>query len=146
MPPVTGLTIVYDAACGLCTRAKDWITRQAPLVGLQFVPAGSPAARRRFPQLPAGELAVVANTGEVWLGNHAWIVCLWALRDYRDLAFRLTGPALLLLAREAFTVVSNNRAALSALLRLRDERGIEQQLRKVVVLPCPIEPNQKLPA
>jgi len=141
MPPVTSITIVYDAACGLCTRAKDWIAQQAPLVVLQFVPSGSSEASRRFPQLPAGELAVVANTGEVWLGNHAWIVCLWALRGYRDLALRLTSPLLVLMAREAFAVVSRNRYALSGMLRLRNEREIEQQLRKVVVPRCQIEPK-----
>jgi predicted DCC family thiol-disulfide oxidoreductase YuxK len=141
MPPVTSITIVYDAACGLCMRAKDWITQQAPLVGLQFVPSDSSEARRKFPQLPAGELAVVANTGEVWLGNHAWIVCLWALQGYRDLALRLTSPLLVLMAREAFTVVSRNRYALSGMLKLRNEREIEQQLRKVVVPRCQIEPK-----
>jgi predicted DCC family thiol-disulfide oxidoreductase YuxK len=141
MPPVTSITIVYDAACGLCKRAKDWITQQAPLVGLQFVPSGSSEAWRRFPQLPAGELAVVANTGEVWLGNHAWIVCLWALQGYRDLALRLTSPLLVLMAREAFVVVSRNRHALSGMLRLRNEREIEQQLRKVAVPRCQIEPK-----
>ena len=141
MPPVTSITIVYDAACGLCTRAKDWIAQQVPLVGLQFVPSGSSEAWRRFPQLPAGELAAVANTGEVWLGNHAWIVCLWALRDYRDLALRLTSPLLVLMAREAFAVVSRNRYGLSGMLRLRNEREIEQQLRTVVVPRCQIEPK-----
>jgi len=97
----------------------------------------------RFPQLPAGELAVVANTGEVWLGNHAWIVCLWALQGYRDLAVRLTGPLLLLMARQAFAVVSRNRSALSSMLSLRSDREIEQQLRKVVVPKCRIEPKKR---
>src|ERR1051326_226503 len=69
MPPLTSITILYDAACGLCTRAKDWIRQQEPLVGVRFVAMGSEEARRRFGRLPAGELAVVANTGEVWLGN-----------------------------------------------------------------------------
>jgi predicted DCC family thiol-disulfide oxidoreductase YuxK len=141
MPPVTSITIVYDAACGLCTRTKDWIREQTSLVRLQFVAAGSSEARRRYPQLPDGELAVVADTGEVWLGNHAWIVCLWALRSYRDLALRLTSPLLVLMAREAFAVVSRNRSALSSMLKLRSEREIEQQLRKVVVSRCQIEPK-----
>jgi predicted DCC family thiol-disulfide oxidoreductase YuxK len=140
MPPVTSITIVYDAACGLCTRVKNWIGQQAPLVRIGFMPSGSPEAHKRFPQLPAGELAVVAGTGEVWLGNHAWIVCLWALRDYRDLAFRLTSPLLLMMAREAFAVLSTNRAALSGLLKLRGERELEQQLRKVVVPKCQTAP------
>lgn len=145
MVPVTGLTIAYDAECGLCTRAKDWILRQVPLVGLEFLATGSAEARRKFPLLGAGELAVVADTGEVWFGDHAWIVCLWALRDYRDLAYRLTSPLLTLMAREAFELVSKNRLALSNLLGLRSERELEQQLEKVVVPRCQTEshPRQK---
>jgi predicted DCC family thiol-disulfide oxidoreductase YuxK len=141
MQPVTSITILYDAACGLCTLAKDWIRKQPPLVGIEFLAAGSAEARRAFPQLPARELAVIADTGEVWLGNRAWIVCLWALREYRDLAFRLTSPALLLMSREAFSAVSRNRLALSSLLRLRTGREIEQQLRRVVVPRCQTEPK-----
>ncbi len=141
MPPIASITIVYDAGCGLCTRTKDWIGQQPPLVGIHFVASGSSDAQRRFPQLPAGELAVVANTGEVWLGNRAWIVCLWALRGYRDLAFRLTSPLLLLMAREAFAVLSKNRSALSRMLKLRSERELEQQLRKVIVPRCQTEPK-----
>ena len=141
MSPVTHLTITYDADCGLCTRAKEWILRQASLVGIEFLPAGSMEARRRFPQLSAGELAVVANTGDVWLGDHGWIVCLWALRDYRDLAFRLTSPFLAPMAREAFELISKNRLALSSLLRLRSDREVEAQLRKVVVVRCQTEPQ-----
>ena len=141
MPPISSFTILYDAECGLCTSAKDWISRQTPLVALQFIATGSPEAHRRFPQLRAGEVAVVSNTGEVWLGDRAWIVCLWALQDYRDLAFRLTSPLLSLLAREAFAIVSKNRLAVSSMLRLRNEREIEQQLRKVVVPRCQIEPQ-----
>ena len=136
MQPVTRVTILYDAACGLCTFAKDWIRQQPALVGVEFLAAGSPEALRAYPQLPSGELAVVADTGEVWLGKHAWIVCLWALRDYRDLAFRLTSPALLSMSREAFVAVSRNRHALSQLLRRRTAHDMEQQLRKVVAPRC----------
>jgi predicted DCC family thiol-disulfide oxidoreductase YuxK len=139
MTPITSITIVYDASCGLCTRTKDWIRQQAPFIGIGFIASGSPEARRRFPQLPAEELAVVANTGEVWLGNHAWIVCLWALRGYRDIAFKLTSPLLLLMAREAFAVVSKNRSALSSMLKLQSERELELQLRKAIVPRCQSE-------
>jgi predicted DCC family thiol-disulfide oxidoreductase YuxK len=141
MPPVTSMAVVYDAACGLCTRLKAWIAEQVPLVRVRFIASGSSEARHSFPQLPPGELAVVADTGEVWLGNQAWIVCLWALRDYRDLAFRLTSPLLLLMAREAFSALSANRAALSDMLNLRSERELEQQLRKVVVPKCQTGPS-----
>jgi predicted DCC family thiol-disulfide oxidoreductase YuxK len=141
MRPVKGITIVYDGACGLCTGAKDWISRQQPLVPIDFLASGSSEARLRFPQLPAGELAVVADTGDVWLGNRAWIVCLWALQGYRELALKLTNPLLVLMARQASTLVSGNRYALSSLLDLRNEREIEQHLRKVVAPRCQTEPK-----
>ena len=144
MAPVTGITLVYDAACGLCTRAKDWIRQRDPLVAIEFVEARSLEAWRRLPRLAVDELAVVADMGEVWLGNRAWIACLWSLRGYRDLALRLTSPLLVLMAREAYMVVSRNRYALSGMLRLRSERELEQQLRKVVVPRCQIEPKRKL--
>src|SRR5690242_18190850 len=131
MHPVTGITILYDSGCGICTRTREWIAKQEALVRIRFLASGSSEATHDYPQLPAGDLAVVGNTGEVWLGNHAWIVCLWALRGYRDLAFRLTSPFLLPMAREAFALVSRNRAALSAMLRLRSERDMENQLREV---------------
>jgi predicted DCC family thiol-disulfide oxidoreductase YuxK len=141
MPPVKSITVLYDATCGLCAFAKDWILKQPALVGVEFLAAGSAEARRAFPQLSPGELAVVADTGEVWLGNRAWIVCLWALREYRNLAFRLTSPALLLLSREAFLTISKNRLTLSSLLGLRDPRQMEYQLRRVTVPRCQTDPK-----
>jgi predicted DCC family thiol-disulfide oxidoreductase YuxK len=141
MQPVISLTVLYDATCGLCTLAEDWLRKQSPLIRLKFLAAGSTEARRAFPQIPPGELAVVANTGEVWLGNSAWIVCLWATRGYRDLAFRLTSPLLLRLAREAFFVVSKNRHALSTRLALLGEREMETQLRNIAVPRCQTEPK-----
>jgi predicted DCC family thiol-disulfide oxidoreductase YuxK len=136
MQPVKSLTVLYDPSCGLCTSAKAWILTQPSLVGLEFVDAGSRDARAAYRELPAGELAVVADTGEVWLGNRAWIVCLWALREYRGLAVRLTTPGLLRLARQAFLAVSRNRLALSRLLELRSERELEQRLMKEGVPQC----------
>ena len=108
-------------------------------MALEFVAAGSVEARRRFPNLPAGELAVIANTGEVWLGNHAWIVCLCALRDYRSWAARLSRPGLSPMAREAFALISSKRARLSSVLRLCSDLELEQQLSKVLVPKCEVE-------
>lgn len=136
MNPVESVWIIYDAACGLCCNVREWINAQSPLVPIDFVPSGSQDAMRRFPQIPAGELAVVGNTGEVWLGNSAWIVCLWALRDYRRWAVRLSSPFLLTMAREAFALLSNHRAGLSRILGLRGDIELEQELRKVVVPRC----------
>ena len=141
MQPVTGITVLYDANCGLCTFARDWMRKQSALVRLVFLAAGSAEARDAFPQISTRELAAVGDTGEVWFGKNAWIVCLWALREYREIAFRLTSPALLLMYREAFVAFSGNRLALAGLLRLRSEEQIEQQLRKAMVPQCQSEPT-----
>jgi hypothetical protein len=93
----------------------------------------------KIPAAPRWRTCSRVQHGASVVSDHAWIVCLWALRDYRDLAFRLTGPLLSLLAREAFSVVSKNRLALSSMLRLRNEWEIEQQLKKVVVPRCQID-------
>ena len=139
MSVIAAITVMYDPACGLCTRVREWMRAQRAYVVIEFIAADSETARRRFPMLPGGDLAVVADTGEVWMGDRAWVVCLWALREYRDLAVRLSSPGVLRLAQEAFHVVSRNRSALSSLLRLKSEREMEQELRSVMVPRCQIE-------
>ena len=134
--PLTEITVLYDETCGLCTAAKAWLMAQPAFLPLRFVPAASDEARRRFPGIAPDELAVIANTGEAWTGNRAWIVCLWALRDYREIAFRLTSPLLSGMAREAFSLLSARRKSLSAMLGLRNEREMEQVLRKVYLPAC----------
>jgi hypothetical protein len=78
-----------------------------------FLPAGSPEARRRFPQLDhtttLAEMTVVSDTGAVYTEGNAWVICLWALRSYRAWALRLATPELLPLARRVAIWVSQNR-------------------------------------
>lgn len=92
---VRHLTVLYDASCGLCTGVQGWLDGKALLVEVELVAAASPEARRRFPWLDhdatLDEVTVVADTGEVWTGDAAWIVCLWATVDHRALAYRLAG-------------------------------------------------------
>jgi hypothetical protein len=45
---------------------------------------------------------------------------------------------LLTLAREAFSVLSSRRAGVSAMLGLRGDLELEQQLRKVMIPGCEI--------
>ncbi|MET9439993.1 DCC1-like thiol-disulfide oxidoreductase family protein [Streptomyces sp. NPDC006610] len=103
--PVRGLTVLYDAACPLCTHLRDWLARQRQLVPLEFVPAGSDEALRRFPGLDhrstLEDITVVGDAGQVYQGPAAWIVTLWALREHRGLAHRLGTPAGARLAKGA---------------------------------------------
>lgn len=138
MQPLKRLWVIYDSKCGFCSRVKDWIAAQPARVPLELLAADSAEAQRRFPQLPAGELAVIGDTGEVWLGNRAWLVCLWALRDYRDWAVRLSSPVMMPVARQVFGAISVNRAAISKVLGLASEQEIVRQLREVAVPGCEI--------
>jgi hypothetical protein len=86
-------------------------------VPLVFLPLQSAEAGCRFPGLgqlhPEKEMVVISDTGEVWQGGSAWVMCLWALREYREWAQRLAHPALLPFARRACEFVSENRSKLS---------------------------------
>ncbi|WNM40756.1 DCC1-like thiol-disulfide oxidoreductase family protein [Micromonospora halotolerans] len=110
---IRGFTVLYDAHCPLCRAARQWLASRAQLVPLEFVPAGSAEARRRFPGLDHDatlrDLTVVADTGAVYAGDGAWFACLWALVDHRSTAERLAGPHLLPLARRMVTTASAAR-------------------------------------
>ncbi|HUG54036.1 MAG TPA: DUF393 domain-containing protein [Vicinamibacteria bacterium] len=121
------LAVLYDARCGLCSTARGWLEGQPQIVPLELLPADSAEARRRFPTLAADEpeeLLVVGDDGAVYRGTHAWIVCLWALEDYRDLSFRMAGPLLRPLAGEVFAWVSTRRHRLSRALHLMSDHEV----------------------
>jgi predicted DCC family thiol-disulfide oxidoreductase YuxK len=133
------LFVVYDAACGLCSQIRDWIERQPAFVPLYFVASGSAEAKSLLPALAAGEIAVVSDEGDVWTGDSAWILCLWALREYRGWAMRLARPALLPMAQQAFAVLSRNRAGLSRMLHLQSDVEVGELLKSVALPACPIQ-------
>jgi predicted DCC family thiol-disulfide oxidoreductase YuxK len=117
---VANLTVLYDDACGFCTRCRGWLSMQPQFVALDFVAAGSPDAARRFPSLrhTGDELTVVDDEGGVYRGADAFIMCLWALAEYRELADELAFPLLKPLARATFALVSASRGWISRLLGL----------------------------
>lgn len=111
--PVRRLTVLYDPACRLCAFVRDWLVRQRQLVRLEMVPVGSPEARRRFPELDHAaterEITVVGDAGQLYRGDSAWLVCLWALADHRPLAHTLASPTGRKLARAAVLTASKYR-------------------------------------
>lgn len=126
------LYVLYDETCGVCIRARCWMGRQPSLVDLEFVSAGSPVARMLFPELASAseELTVVSDTGEVWRGTSAWLMCLWALTDFREWSHRLASPALAPFARQAFELLSKNRKGLSDWLQLMPEEAVADRLMR----------------
>jgi hypothetical protein len=67
------------------------------------------------------ELKVRADSGEMWTGDNAWLMVLWALANYRAWSYRLAGPLLRPLARGIIANVSAWRGSLSCSLRLKPE-------------------------
>jgi len=135
------LYVLYDADCGVCTAARSWCTEQPQMIPLTFVAANSQQAARLFPTLTQigsvpEELLVVDDRGGVYRGGHAWIMCLYALAEYRELSYRLSSPTLLPLARQAFSYVSKSRGLLSDLLGLRSDQEMAQRFQRTPVVAC----------
>jgi predicted DCC family thiol-disulfide oxidoreductase YuxK len=132
------LTVIYDPDCGLCSRIGAWLEAQPKLLGVRMAP--SSALPRVYPELAAcglrDELIVVSDEGAVYLGDHAWLMCLYALKRYRRWAQRLSRPALLPFARQAFQVLSANRRRVSKWLGLLSDGELEAELRNIHVPRC----------
>ena len=119
------LYVLFDQECGLCLACGRWLARQEAFIELAFIPLQSPDIPRRFPGLREWpgldlreKLVVVSDEGAVYQGQYAWIMCLFALRDYREWAQRLADPALLPFAKQVCELVSRNRLAITQFLHL----------------------------
>ncbi|WP_228447657.1 thiol-disulfide oxidoreductase DCC family protein [Streptomyces paludis] len=112
------MTVLYDANCPLCAHVREWLGRQPQLVPLDFVPAASPEARRRYPDLDHAatlkEITVIGDGGQVYRATAAWIVCLWALAEHRPRAHWLATPAGAPFARVSVLAAAKYRALTAA--------------------------------
>lgn len=144
------LYILYDAKCGLCRKVRIWLDRQPAYVKLRFQPLQSAELEERFPGIakfsPEEQLVVISDKGSLWRGESAWIVILWALREYREWSQRLATPTLRPFARKVCGLVSENRLGLSRWLGF--DRGPEFR-RFLAALPentaCEFTPAHKNP-
>ena len=59
---------------------------------------------------------MISDGGEIYLGVKAWLVCLWALREYRAMALRWSSPDRRQLARRFVAWITRNRGTLNAIL------------------------------
>ena len=118
------LVVLYDLRCDLCCRIRSWLLGQPKYVDLAFVPAGSAEARRRFPQLDHDatleEITVISDRGAVYRGAKAWLMCLWALREYRGWSLELGSPELMPIARRFIAWVSRNRFRFGSVRNFED--------------------------
>lgn len=139
------LYVLYDANCAFCRRCRQWLTEQPAYLELRFIPAGSDEVACRFPGLerfgPPGELTLIGDDGAVYQGPDAFIMCLYALTEFRAWSMRLAQPALRPLARTAFDFITHNRSAFLKWLRRATEDELAQALRSI---PPPLCENRTL--
>ncbi len=130
------LYVLFDQDCALCRTCSGWLAQQPAFIPLHFIPLQSPDLERRFPGVGKldfrEKLVVVSDEGAFYQGPNAWIICLYALRDYREWSFRLAHPALLPFARRACELVARNRLALS---RWALKLPIEKLSQKLQAMP-----------
>lgn len=113
------LTVLYDGTCELCVRCRDFLAVSRTLVPLELLSSTSREARERYGSLPwlGEELVVVSDQGDVWIGPAAFLVSMWALADYREWSYRLSGPAFAPLAERFFVSLSSQRRRIAGFLR-----------------------------
>lgn len=126
------LTVFYDRDCGFCVYCRHWLARQPAFLRLDFAPLQSEEARRRL--APFGlegspqEMLVLSDEGGLYREAKAYIMALYALKEYREWSLFLARPALRPLARRAFEALSRNRHRLSLFLDGRREAELGQLL------------------
>jgi predicted DCC family thiol-disulfide oxidoreductase YuxK len=138
---ITRLYVLYDASCGLCSRVREWAQQQPQFVPLEFIPFGSRRAAQMFPALQREcakpeELLVIDDQGGIYHEGDAWLMCLWALVEYRQWAARLSGPMLLPLARQAFAMLSQGRSGVSAMLGYMSDEELAATLTNGSTVKC----------
>lgn len=112
------LTVLYDGTCALCVRCRDFLGGAHSFVPLELLACQSSAARERYGDVPwlGEELVVASDEGDVWIGPAAFLMCLWALVEYREWSYRLSGPELAPLAERFFVALSSQRSRIASLL------------------------------
>ena len=120
IPTMKKIYVFYDGECGLCRRVREWLASQPAYIELVFLPFQSEIARHLCPELarfhPSEQLIALADNGAIYSGEKAWLICLYALRDYRRWARKFATPALRPLAQRLCMLVSHNRLKLSRIL------------------------------
>src|ERR1044071_271898 len=121
------LHVLYDAQCSFCLRCRQWAAAQAAFVDLEFIPYQAPELLAQFEGIEKfhfnDQLLVIADDGGVYQGANALIMLLFALRDYRQWAYRLATPLLMPLSAQCFDLLSSGRKNISKWLsRLADDK------------------------
>ncbi len=129
---MTKLFVLYDPHCGLCDVIRGWMLDQRTSFQIEIIASGSLRAHTLFPEIESNpdELVVVDDEAEIYRGDSAFIICLYALDAYRAWAIRLSSPVLRPFARRAFEMLSKNRKKISDLLAMANDEVIARELSR----------------
>ncbi len=140
------LYILYDDGCAFCRRCRDWLAQQECLVQLHPLAHQAPEVLCRFPEVQSylhpRELTVISDTGEVWHGPAAMVVCLHAIEEHRKIAARLAEPGLLPYAQKAFEFLMDHPEQLTPWLLYTPQATVEQALRHYTLTEGQMKPGQ----
>lgn len=136
MTAIRQLTVLYDPTCSFCVRCRQWLEKQAKLIDMRFIPQGSSRQKRLYPGLTyktdeqgrPEELIVIDDRGRVYRDDKAWVMCFYALRQYRTLSVRLSKPGMAGLARRAYSLINSSRRSLSVLFGASDDTELKRVL------------------
>ena len=134
------LYVLFDAQCALCRQCRRWLERQPAFLELRFLPLGAAEVPCLFPGIerfqPREQLVVVSDEGAVYQGGYAWVMCLYALREYRGWSQRLANPLLLPWARRVCELVSENRLTISRWFQGMNDEQLGGELAANRLGPC----------
>jgi predicted DCC family thiol-disulfide oxidoreductase YuxK len=129
------LILFYDEQCAFCRAVKTWLDGQPKYVPIRAVPYTAPEARYRFPTIdnhtPAKEILALADDGALYVGGDAWIICLWATRNYRAWSRRLSTPTLRPMAKRIAAVVAAHRYELSRAIFGKEDKVIANDVLRL---------------
>lgn len=137
---VGGITVFYDGRCGMCCTFHEWVNRQERLFSIRFIPYQSREAEAVLPgigRMDAGlEMIVRTDDGTLFRGAEAWVLCLFALSEYRAWARRLSHPRLLPMAKKVCVHLANNRRALSKVFFRKKDVEVAAALHRMPPRPA----------
>ena len=115
------LWVLYDDSCGFCCRCAEWLREQPTFLPMSVVPAFPPYGGKN-------EVVVIDDEGGVYRDTDAWLMALWALRDFRGWAVRLKAGNSKELARKVVELAGTWRHGLTQLFKLTSEAELRRQL------------------
>jgi predicted DCC family thiol-disulfide oxidoreductase YuxK len=124
----------------MCCTFHEWINRQPRAFAIDFIPYQSARAETAFPGIgtldPARQMIVRTESGEVFRGAEAWVMCLLSCANHQAVARRLASPGLLPIAIRACNLLAANRHTLSKVFFRRKDRQVRESLHQMEAPAC----------